>query len=109
LGIALATRLGIPPVQYATIRALHLSTVGRYGQAGRWLEREIADDEHPFGRAFRDWGLAIHLFELGAFARAADVFETVIEQGTRLNRGWMRQSGQVWLARARLRAGTLDE
>jgi tetratricopeptide (TPR) repeat protein len=46
---ALAGRLGIPPVQYGTIKSFALVDLGRFDAAWEALEQEVADDEHPFG------------------------------------------------------------
>ena len=53
---ALAGRLGIPPVQYGTIKSFALVDLGRFDQAWQALEQEVADDDHPFGQAFQRLG-----------------------------------------------------
>ena len=55
---ALAARLGIPPVQYGTIKSFALVDMGRFDDAWRALEQEVADDEHPFGRLVQQLGRA---------------------------------------------------
>src|SRR5262249_55129694 len=53
---ALAARLGIPPVQYGTIKSFALLDLGRFDEAWLALEQEVADAEHPFGQAFQHLG-----------------------------------------------------
>jgi tetratricopeptide (TPR) repeat protein len=45
-GVEVAKRIGVPPVQYATIRALALIRLGRFEDARNSLEKEIADETH---------------------------------------------------------------
>jgi len=106
--IQVTARLGVPPVQYPTFRAYALTMLGRFGEAWRWLEAEIADEAHPFARAFRELGEARYFMQVCAYDRSATLFARLIEQGIRLNRSWMRHAAQSGLALASLRAGTLD-
>jgi len=48
-GIEVADKIGVPPVQYATIRALAYIQLGRFDDARRSLEDEVADEAHRFG------------------------------------------------------------
>ncbi len=107
-GVEVAGRLGVPPVQYPTLKAANLMMLGRYREAWRALQAEIADNEHPFGLAFRELGEGLYLYELAAYERAATTLRRVAVQATRLSRGWMRQIAESGLALATLRAGTLD-
>jgi tetratricopeptide (TPR) repeat protein len=107
-GFDVAARLGVPPVQYATIKAGCLLLLGRYGEAWRALQAEVADEAHPFGRAFRELGEGQYLCELAAYERAAATLRRVAEQATRLSRVWLRRAAESWLAVAALRAGALD-
>ena len=74
---ALAARLGIPPVQYGTIKSFALVDLGRFDEAWQALEQEVADDEHPFGQAFQ------HLGRTCWYAAAGD-FERVIRDAPRI-------------------------
>lgn len=49
----IASDIGSAPVQYATLKAFALLSLGRYGDAWDSLQREVADEDHPFGNAFR--------------------------------------------------------
>jgi class 3 adenylate cyclase/tetratricopeptide (TPR) repeat protein len=105
----LAARLGIPPVQYVTIKAACLWMLGRYGEAWTWLQREVADEEHPLGRAFRELGEGVYFSELAAYERAVTTLRTVVEEAKRLNRTWMRDAADAWLGLASVRLGTVDD
>jgi tetratricopeptide (TPR) repeat protein len=107
-GIALAQEIGVPPVQYPTLKALALLALGRNGEAWDALRHEVADAEHPFGQAMQAWGTGIYYATLLSFERAAEVYRAVIEQAKRLRRVWMRRTAQTLLATALLRAGRLD-
>jgi len=107
-GIALAKELGVPPVQYPTLKALALASLGRYGDAWDALRQEVADDAHPFGKAMRDWGEGILLLELCAYERAISTLRGAIKDGTRLRRVWMQRSGLFYLTKALIRAGRFN-
>jgi tetratricopeptide (TPR) repeat protein len=101
-GVEVAKKIGVPPVQYATIRALALIRWGRFDQARRSLEMEIADDDHRFGRAFRDTGYGIYYLEMLAFDIARETFESSIEQADQVGRAWLVNTGRFYLVRALL-------
>src|SRR5438128_506121 len=65
-GIALAEQLGSPPVQYASIKGLALTDLGRFDAAWTSFQQEVADEAHPFGRCMREFGVAVWLAALGA-------------------------------------------
>lgn len=90
-GVALAAQLGSEPVQYSTIKALALMDLGRFDAASDALEQEISDEQHPFGRAMRQLGVAAYLEHLGALDRAAIVGRELLEEARRLKRTWMQQ------------------
>ena len=97
---ALASRLGIPPVQYGTIKSFALVDLGRFDEAWQALEQEVADDEHPFGQAFQ------HLGRIFLYAAAGD-FERVIRDvprlradAAKLQRKWMLPWADELLASA---------
>src|ERR1019366_6263569 len=66
----LAKRLGIPPVQYGTIKSFALVDLGRFDAAWEALEQEVADDAHPFGQVFQ--GLGQMVWYASAGGRLAD-------------------------------------
>ena len=106
--IQVTARLGVPPVQYPTFRAFALTILGRFGEAWRSLEAEIADEAHPFARAFRELGEARYFMQVAAYERAASIFVRLVDEARRLNRSWMVSAAESGLALASLRAGTLD-
>jgi class 3 adenylate cyclase len=107
--IKLAEEIGAPPVQYATLQALALLQLGRYGDAWEALQHEVTDEAHPFGQAMLTLGLGIYDLELLAYEEAAGIFEDLIQRATRLQRTWLQNWGMRLRARALLRAGKLDD
>jgi tetratricopeptide (TPR) repeat protein len=108
-GIELASRMGVPPVQYPTLKALALLQLGRYDAAWQALQGEVADEEHPFGKAFQSHGLGMYLLELAAHGKASAVFQKVVEESERLGRAWLKAWGQVALAQSLAQVQPLDE
>ncbi len=90
-GIALAEQLGSPPVQYPSIRGLALTDLGRFDDAWDSFQREVADEEHPFGRCMRELGVAQWLEAVGALERAEQKAVEVLDEAGRLSRVWMQQ------------------
>jgi class 3 adenylate cyclase/tetratricopeptide (TPR) repeat protein len=93
-GIALAEQLGSPPVQYASIKGLALTDLGRFDEAWASFQQEVADEAHPFGRCMREFGVAQWLAALNALDRAEAVAKQVLAEAGRLSRTWM-QRGMV--------------
>ncbi|MBI4518715.1 MAG: AAA family ATPase [Deltaproteobacteria bacterium] len=93
-GVTLAEQLGSPPVQYASIKGLALTDLGRFDEAWTSFQQEVADDAHPFGRCMREFGVAVWLAALGALDRAEAVAKEVLAEAGRLSRTWM-QRGMV--------------
>jgi tetratricopeptide (TPR) repeat protein len=108
-GIRLAGELGVPPVQYPTLKAIALLRLGRYSEAWESLQREVADAEHQFGRLNRDLGVALYHFEVLAYERAAALLRDVDLQAQRLNRDWVRHWAQVHLTLSLIRSGEIGE
>jgi tetratricopeptide (TPR) repeat protein len=94
---------------YASIKGLALIRLGEFGQAWKSLQQEVAGPEDHFGRAIKDLGTATYLFELGAYARAAATFESVVEQARLLHRVWMERWALEGLAIALTQARHPDE
>jgi class 3 adenylate cyclase/tetratricopeptide (TPR) repeat protein len=90
-GIALAAQLGSPPVQYASIKGLALTDLGRFDEAFASFQAEVADDAHPFGRCMRELGIAVWLESLGALDRAEAAARRVWDEAGRLSRTWMQR------------------
>jgi predicted ATPase/class 3 adenylate cyclase len=90
-GIAMAEQLGSPPVQYASIKGLALTDLGRFDEAWASFQQEVADEAHPFGRCMRELGVAQWLAALGALDRAEATALEVLEEAGRLSRTWMQQ------------------
>jgi tetratricopeptide (TPR) repeat protein len=104
-GIALAAQLGSPPVQYASIKGLALLDLGRFGDALDAFHAEVADDEHPFGRCMRDYGLAHWLEAVGALDRAEAAGKQAWEDAARLSRTWMQRGLADLLGSVAARSG----
>jgi class 3 adenylate cyclase/tetratricopeptide (TPR) repeat protein len=86
---ALASRLGIPPVQYGTIKSIALVDMGRFDEAWQALEQEVADENHPFGRLFQRLGQAIWFAAAGNHERVSQELPHIIEGATTLKRVWI--------------------
>jgi tetratricopeptide (TPR) repeat protein len=108
-GFQLAAHIGVPPVQYGSLKALALIGLGRYGEALDALQLEVADDDHPFGRACRDLGLARLQLDLLAYEQAAETSRDVIEQARRVSRQWIEEMAQESLSLALLHGGKPDQ
>ena len=107
-GIRVAREIGVPPVQYPTLKALALLPLGRYGTAWDSLQAEVTDPDHPFGKAMQTLGKGIYYFELQEFAAAADTFHDLLVQAKPLHRAWMLRWGAIMVARSLAREGRLD-
>ncbi len=99
-GFKIARKIGVPPVQYATIRALAYIQLGRFDDARHSLEEEVADEAHRFGKAFRDTGYGIYYFEMLSYKKARETLESSIKQADLVGRAWLVNSGRFYLARA---------
>jgi tetratricopeptide (TPR) repeat protein len=104
-GFEVAKKIGVPPVQYATIRALAYIRLGRFDDARRSLEEEVADEAHRFGKAFRDTGYGIYYLEMLAYKKARETLESSIEQADLVGRAWLVNSGRFYLVRALVEGG----
>jgi hypothetical protein len=91
-GIALSAQLASPPVQYASIKGLALTDLGRFDEAWASFQEEVADERHPFGRCMRDLGTAIWLEAVGTLDRAEATARAVREEAGRLSRTWMQRA-----------------
>ena len=91
---ALAGRLGIPPVQYGTIKSFALVDLGRFDEAWQALEQEVADDEHPFGQAFQHLGRHLLARGAGDFERVIRDVPRVLADAAKLQRTWMIALGR---------------
>jgi class 3 adenylate cyclase len=86
---ALASRLGIPPVQYGTIKSFALVDLGRFDEAWQALDQEVADDEHPFGQAFQHLGRTFWYASAGDFDRVIRDVPRIRADAIKLQRTWM--------------------
>jgi tetratricopeptide (TPR) repeat protein len=109
VSIDLAVKLGAPPVMYATIKALALSQLGRYNAAWESLQQEIADQDHPFGRAFKEFGVGMYYLELMAYDEAAKAFASAIDQAKRVGRAWLRYWAEAELSKLLILRGRYSE
>ena len=107
-GIRVAHEIGVPPVQYSTLKALAFLALGEFGRAWDSLQEEVTDPDHPFGQAMQTLGMGIYYFELQQFATAADTFRDLLVRAKELHRAWMLRWGAVMLARSLVRLGQLD-
>jgi class 3 adenylate cyclase/tetratricopeptide (TPR) repeat protein len=97
---ALASRLGIPPVQYGTIKSFALVDLGRFDEAWQALEQEVADDDHPFGQAFQLLGQTWWYLASGDVERVLRDVPRVFADARELKRAWMIVWAENMLASA---------
>jgi hypothetical protein len=97
---ALASRLGIPPVQYGTIKSFALVDMGRFDEAWRALEQEVADEDHPFGRLFQRLGQSVWFAAAGNNERVKREMPHVIAGATTLKRAWIVPWAEALMASA---------
>jgi class 3 adenylate cyclase/tetratricopeptide (TPR) repeat protein len=97
---ALAGRLGIPPVQYGTIKSFALLDLGRFDEAWQALEQEVADDNHPFGQAFQRLGQTWWYLASGDVDRVLRDVPRVFADARELKRAWMIPWAETMLASA---------
>jgi len=97
---ALAARLGIPPVQYGTLKSFALVDLGRFDEAWQALEQEVVDAEHPFGRAFQHLGRT--MWHAAAFDvdRVLRDVPRILADARSLQRTWMIPFAEGMLASA---------
>jgi len=107
-GIRLATDLGVPPVQYPTIKALALLKLGYYDSAWQSLQEEVSDNEHLFGIAMKNAGIGEYYFELMDYDKVSEISKVVIQQANNLGRGWIRNWAFNKYAMAQMRSNQLD-
>lgn len=91
-GIALAERLGVPPVQYSNIKALALMDQARFDEAWASNEQEIDDEDHRFGAAVKQFGVMRYLTELNAVERTLEAARALLPEAIALSRTWMQQA-----------------
>ena len=97
---ALAARLGIPPVQYGTIKSFSLLELGHFDEAWQALEQEVADEAHPFGRAFQHLGRTWWHAAAGDFDRVLADLPRLFSEARALQRTWMLPWAEGMLANA---------
>jgi len=108
LGLRLAQEIGVPPVQYPTLKALALLELGRWGEAWASLQQEVTDADHPFGQAMQTLGLGAYYLEVRDYRRAADAYRDLLQKARMLRRAWMSQKALEGLARSLAREGELE-
>jgi class 3 adenylate cyclase/tetratricopeptide (TPR) repeat protein len=108
-GIRLAAEIGVPPVQYPSLKALALMGLGRYGEAWEALQQEVAGEGHPLGHAMQGLVEGMYLLDLLAYDRAVEVLEDTIERGRRVQRAWIQEDARMLIVLALARAGRVDD
>jgi class 3 adenylate cyclase len=111
-GTALAERLGIPPVQYGTLKSFALLDLGCFDAAWEALEQEVADEAHPFGRAFQRYGRILWYRAAGDPQRVLREVPVLYCEVRELKRMWMVpeiEAALAWAIAATHPAGTSVE
>jgi class 3 adenylate cyclase len=97
---ALASRLGVPPVQYGTIKSFALIDMGRFDEAWRALEQEVADENHAFGQLFQRLGQSVWFAAAGDYEWVKHEMPQIIAGATTLKRAWIRPWAEALMAGA---------
>ena len=108
-GLELSEELGSDPVQYPTIKALALLELGRFDEAWRSLEGEVADEDHRFGRAFQQLGEAVYLSRVGDLERAASTAKEALGEFGELSRPHFQTEMISLLSTLAARMGTAGD
>jgi tetratricopeptide (TPR) repeat protein len=103
-GLHVAREIAVSPVQYSTIKALAYIHLGEFGQAWNALQKEVADEAHRFGSAFKDFGTGIYLSQLSAHRKASELLKATVARLDRLGRAALKQWAKIELARAMIRS-----
>ncbi|MFV1858059.1 MAG: adenylate/guanylate cyclase domain-containing protein [Anaerolineales bacterium] len=98
-GIEVASQMGVPPVQYPTLRALAQIRLGRFDDARRSLEDEVADEEHRLGQAFKTFGYGDYYHELLDYEQAAKAYQDSIDEAQLISRSWLQDRARSALVR----------
>jgi len=87
--IELADRLGVPPVQYPTFKALALIPLGRFGEAWQSIDEEVTSEGYRFARALQQTGFFRFKCQMGAVDRVFREAAPLLKESQALNRAWM--------------------
>jgi tetratricopeptide (TPR) repeat protein len=87
--IELSEELGLPPVQYPTIRGLAHIDLGQFQDAHTSISGEVTSGEYRFGRAFQNYGFALFYYHLNDFDKAFQIILDLIPELVALKRNWM--------------------
>jgi tetratricopeptide (TPR) repeat protein len=92
-GMELAELLGTAPVQYASIKALALTELGRFDEVEAALAQEVTDDDHPFGQLVAQLARVVFLDRVGALpeaiATAIEAHRRAVELSRPLFQRWL--------------------
>lgn len=97
--IELSHELGLPPVQYPTIRGLAYLDLGRFKDAHASISDEVAGGEYRFGRAFQNYGYALYYYHLNDLDTAFKIIRELIPEMVALKRNWMIESLMAQIGR----------
>ncbi|MCD6290322.1 MAG: AAA family ATPase [Anaerolineae bacterium] len=107
--IRLSDQLGVLPIQYPTFKAMALMDLGRYDEAWKALQEEVADKVHRLARTFKRLGEGTYYLHLAAYDRAIELLRQAERGAQDLHRPWLRNWVLKHLVRALLAAGRLSE
>lgn len=97
--IELSRELGLPPVQYPTIRGLGYLDLGRFKEAHASISEEVTGGEYRFGEAFQNYGFALYYYHLNDLETAFDRIRELIPELVALKRNWIIESLVVLIGR----------
>lgn len=97
--IDLSYQLGLPPVQYPTIRGLAHLDLGQFEEAHKSISQEVAGGEYRFGKAFQNYGFLQYHYSLNDLDTAFKITRDLIPEMVALKRSWMIEALMAQIGR----------
>lgn len=97
--IELSKELGLPPVQYPTIRGLAYLDLGKFKEAHASISGEVTGGEYRFGQAFQNYGFALYHYHLNDLETAFGIIRELIPELVALKRTWIIEALMLQIGR----------
>lgn len=107
--IEVAGQLGVPPVQYPTLKAFALIALGRLGEAWEAIGQEVTGERYRFAAALQRYGFLRLSSEVGDLHRVFSEVEPLLVECRALNRIWMVEAIADILATTASKHGKPDD
>jgi tetratricopeptide (TPR) repeat protein len=106
--IELAEQLGVPPVQYPTLKSYALIALGKYEEAWASIEQEVVGEGYRFASALQRYGFFYFRSQLGD-TEVLNEMESLLAECRSLNRIWMVESIVDIVATLASKSGSLNK